>query len=321
MLMPSRKYSIANTNYRYGFNGKENDNDIENGAQDYGMRIYDGRTGRFLSIDPIASDYAFYSPYQFAGNKPIVAADLDGLEEWMKSQEFALKRQAEIRLRSAIENQPTIRAYNPADRSFTQKWRDSKNIFARVTYSMANGLYTFPQQMTATVRGSDFVYNIGGDAYHAHGMQDEKQRLNNFADFATTVMPGAAAETKGVSLFNKIAEIFLPREGTAEAAISKVDKFFESGLQADRNGLNRFGRALEKHAGRKGSSFSNIKFSHKTADDEAFKIVNDILSSKNKLIKEAEIGGQLIFDKSTGRGIGVSRNGEFNGFRDIKKEP
>ena len=26
--MPGRKYSIANTNYRYGFNGKENDNEV-----------------------------------------------------------------------------------------------------------------------------------------------------------------------------------------------------------------------------------------------------------------------------------------------------
>ena len=80
MLMPGRKYSIANTNYRYGFNGKENDNDIENGAQDYGMRIYDGRLGRFLSVDPLTKKYPYYSPYQFAGNSPIKFVDLDGLE-------------------------------------------------------------------------------------------------------------------------------------------------------------------------------------------------------------------------------------------------
>ena len=80
MLMPGRKYSIANTNYRFGFNGKENDNDIGNGAQDYGMRIYDGRLGRFLTVDPLFKDYPFYSSYQFAGNMPIRAFDLDGLE-------------------------------------------------------------------------------------------------------------------------------------------------------------------------------------------------------------------------------------------------
>ena len=80
MQMPSRKYSIANTNYRYGFNGKENDNDIENGAQDYGMRIYDGRLGRFLTVDPLSKKYPFYTPFQFAGNSPILSLDIDGME-------------------------------------------------------------------------------------------------------------------------------------------------------------------------------------------------------------------------------------------------
>src|SRR6185312_4826072 len=80
MLMPGRKYSIANTNYRYGFNGKENDNDIENGAQDYGMRIYDGRLGRFLSVDPLAKRYPWLTPYQFSENNPIRFTDLDGAE-------------------------------------------------------------------------------------------------------------------------------------------------------------------------------------------------------------------------------------------------
>gem|GEM_PF-5445015 len=78
--MPSRKYSVANTNYRYGFNGKENDNDIENSAQDYGMRIYDGRLGRFLSADPLTKTYPWLTPYQFAGNTPMQAIDIDGLE-------------------------------------------------------------------------------------------------------------------------------------------------------------------------------------------------------------------------------------------------
>ena len=80
MLMPGRKYSIANTNYRYGFNGKENDKDIENGVQDYGMRIYDGRLGRFLSDDPITKKYPELTPYQFSSNRPIAGVDLDGLE-------------------------------------------------------------------------------------------------------------------------------------------------------------------------------------------------------------------------------------------------
>ncbi len=81
MLMPGRKYS-AGSGYRYGFNGKENDNDVkgEGNQQDYGMRIYDPRLGKFLSVDPLAPKYPWYTPYQFAGNMPISAVDLDGKE-------------------------------------------------------------------------------------------------------------------------------------------------------------------------------------------------------------------------------------------------
>jgi len=48
--------------------------------QDYGMRIYDPRLGRFLSTDPITDEYPELTPYQFASNTPIQAIDLDGLE-------------------------------------------------------------------------------------------------------------------------------------------------------------------------------------------------------------------------------------------------
>ncbi len=69
--------------YRYGFNGKEMDNDIygRGNIYDYGFRIYNPRIGKFLSVDPLSPKYPWYTPYQFAGNKPIAAIDLDGAEE------------------------------------------------------------------------------------------------------------------------------------------------------------------------------------------------------------------------------------------------
>ncbi|MET0638335.1 MAG: RHS repeat-associated core domain-containing protein, partial [Chitinophagaceae bacterium] len=84
MQMPGRKYQLGSTTYRYGFNGKENDNEVkgEGNQQDYGMRIYDPRSVRFLSVDPLQRQFPFYTPYQFAGNTPIQASDLDGLEEY-----------------------------------------------------------------------------------------------------------------------------------------------------------------------------------------------------------------------------------------------
>jgi RHS repeat-associated protein len=81
MLMPGRTYS-AQSGYRYGFNGKEMDNEAKGtGVQyDYGFRIYDPRVGRFSSVDPLTNSYPWFTPYQFAGNMPVAAIDLDGLE-------------------------------------------------------------------------------------------------------------------------------------------------------------------------------------------------------------------------------------------------
>ena len=72
--------------YRFGFNGKENDNEVKGtgNQQDYGMRIYDPRLGRFLSADPLivqGQQYPELTPYQFASNTPIMYIDIDGLEE------------------------------------------------------------------------------------------------------------------------------------------------------------------------------------------------------------------------------------------------
>ena len=76
-------YGITAKGYRYGFNGKENDNEVkgEGNEQDYGMRVYDPGLGKFLSVDPLTKDFPWYTPYQFAGNTPVQAVDLDGNEE------------------------------------------------------------------------------------------------------------------------------------------------------------------------------------------------------------------------------------------------
>jgi RHS repeat-associated protein len=72
--------------YSFRFNGKENDKEGMGGGgstYDYGFRIYNAQLGKFLSVDPLTASYPWYTPYQFSGNKPIFAIDLDGLEEFV----------------------------------------------------------------------------------------------------------------------------------------------------------------------------------------------------------------------------------------------
>ena len=104
--------------YAFGFNGKMNDNDVKGGLgnqQDYGMRIYDPRIGKFLSVDPLTKDYPWYTPFQFAGNKPIQFIDLDGLEEALPAEPAspALRPVTEPYLRPIHGANRPLRPYRP----------------------------------------------------------------------------------------------------------------------------------------------------------------------------------------------------------------
>ena len=79
MDMPGRKTEPID-NYKYSFNGKLDDKSDGWQTQDYGFRAYDYRLGKFFSQDPLRRQYAYLTPYQFAGNTPIQGTDLDGRE-------------------------------------------------------------------------------------------------------------------------------------------------------------------------------------------------------------------------------------------------
>jgi RHS repeat-associated protein len=85
--------TVQDSSYRYGFNGQEKDDEIKDSGNSlsFKYRIYDPRIGRFLSVDPLAPDYPWYTPYQFAGNTPIQAKDLEGAEPEFVIKEMAKK--------------------------------------------------------------------------------------------------------------------------------------------------------------------------------------------------------------------------------------
>lgn len=93
MLLPNRHGS--SDEYRYGFQGQENDTEIkgEGNSVNYKYRMHDPRVGRFFATDPLASRYPFMTPYQFSSNSPIGALEVEGLEGvdvkfriWQKAQ-------------------------------------------------------------------------------------------------------------------------------------------------------------------------------------------------------------------------------------------
>ncbi|WP_347067441.1 RHS repeat-associated core domain-containing protein [Flavobacterium sp. WV_118_3] len=80
MLVPNRHESSES--YRYGFNGKEKDDELkgEGNSFDFGDRMYDPRTGRWFTRDPLEGKYPQWSSYSSMGNNPMFFIDADGKE-------------------------------------------------------------------------------------------------------------------------------------------------------------------------------------------------------------------------------------------------
>jgi RHS repeat-associated protein len=66
--------------YRYGFNAMEREDDLyaPGSAYDFGARMYDGRLGRWWSVDPFYGEYSAFSTYAFAMNSVLQYIDPTG---------------------------------------------------------------------------------------------------------------------------------------------------------------------------------------------------------------------------------------------------
>lgn len=82
MLMPNRNSNSSS--YSFGYNNQLKDDEVSNvtGSEyEFKQRMYDPRTGKFWSVDPLLKDYPWNSTYAFAENDVIRCKDLEGLEK------------------------------------------------------------------------------------------------------------------------------------------------------------------------------------------------------------------------------------------------
>jgi len=61
--------------YRFGYQGQYSEENETTGWNEFDLRMYDKRFGRWLSPDPYGQ---FYSPYVAMGNNPVLGIDYDG---------------------------------------------------------------------------------------------------------------------------------------------------------------------------------------------------------------------------------------------------
>ncbi|MGE0561288.1 MAG: RHS repeat-associated core domain-containing protein [Flavobacteriales bacterium] len=83
-ILPGRNYNSSS--YSYGFQGQLKTDEIKGSGNhyDFKFRGYDPRIGRMWSVDPLAKNFPWNSPYAIAENDVIRSIDLEGAEKLIK---------------------------------------------------------------------------------------------------------------------------------------------------------------------------------------------------------------------------------------------
>jgi RHS repeat-associated protein len=259
MGMPGRRYSVANTNYRYGFNGKENDNEVKGlgNQQDYGMRIYDPRLGRFLSVDPLGSEFPWNSTYAFAENDVIRSIDLEGGERLIVTQHLYKIDGSQVKLSNTI-------------------WSTNGNW----TGDIYRDHYFFEGKQN---KGSMAYYSEGGKDRNGTAMMDmmndnpayfqalriyhqyQQEKTNRMVGdgvivaggIITTILSAGTATGPYMAAFGITSGVFAIGAGTAKMTLDGMGEF-NSADQIPNSPLGGFGKVLDAIRGGNYLTFQNV---------------------------------------------------------------
>ncbi|MGV0923456.1 RHS repeat-associated core domain-containing protein [Empedobacter tilapiae] len=142
--------NLANANYKYKYNGKELQDELNLNTYAYGWRDYDPAIGRFNKIDRFAEKYPNLTPYTYAVNNPIRFIDPDGMGVDDVILRGTMKQEAFNQLQSAVKSELTL----------------SMNDNGKLSYSQTNSSATLSknaQQLASAIDDSSVTVMVSAE--------------------------------------------------------------------------------------------------------------------------------------------------------------
>ena len=140
MQMPGRKFNGGD--YKYGFNGMENDNEVKGNGNsvDFEARMYDPRLGRWQAMDPLAAKFSSHSPYNFVLNTPLNAIDPDGRDViFVNGWRMFKSDESDKGISNEEQNEARDNYWNNVNAGFTNMISEYFNDFNQIFLNGSDG--------------------------------------------------------------------------------------------------------------------------------------------------------------------------------------
>ena len=172
---------------KWGFQDQMLDDDLGLNWNTFKYRNYDASLARFHNIDPLAEEYSYQSPYNFAENRVIDGIELEGLE-WMSIKDddenitgynWVGYNDDGTAVEGSVGDAALVMDNGSVIHFTTQSGENGKNTSAvNILTANENGMVEMPEQGTTFT-----AYNRNDETKNGQALQDGWGTAENVASF------------------------------------------------------------------------------------------------------------------------------------------